>query len=133
MSHTVALKTQFKNMDLLTKAFKTLGWTIKENSKIRTYPGDPTPAAQVTYKHVAVNPTHGGYDLGLVLDEKTGEITPMGDLFSAGRVQNTLGQDLCELKKQYCIEVAREYSQEELEFLEVEGGLLVIMDDGMGL
>jgi hypothetical protein len=100
MSHTVRIETKFNQFDSLKAAFAKLGWTIKENSTARTYASDP--ARSTKYQYVAVNPKNG-YDLGLKV-KQDGEVEVYGDFFD-GSIQQQLGQQLCELKKQYGIQV----------------------------
>lgn len=100
MSHTVKIKTQFKSWEAVKKAFEQFGWTIKENTKIRTYYSDPQK--DKIYQYVAFNPKQG-YDLGLAI-KQDGEIEVYGDFFD-GSIQKSLGSDLCELKKKYSTQV----------------------------
>lgn len=126
MSHTVKVKTEFKKFDTLVKAFNKLNWTIKENSKARTYPSDP--AKNTIYKYVAVNPQVNGYDVGINVDGEN--IDLMCDFFG-GSVAATLGTQFATLKKEYVLEVTRE-NFEEVTILEMlaDGSLILEADDG---
>lgn len=109
MSHTVKIKTKFTQFDSLKKALDKLGWKIKENAKIRTYPGDSV--GQKTWQYVGVNPENG-YDVGLEVNKTTGEIEVYGD-FYGGTIAKTLGNDLNVLKQQYAAQVIEdEYAWE---------------------
>ena len=104
MSHTVKITTKFKNenFNAFKHALEHFGWTLKENAKARTYPGDM--AGNTVYPMVAVNP-NTGYDLGIKIDEN--EIATFGD-FYGGSIAQTLGQDLNELRKEYAFRVCEE-------------------------
>jgi hypothetical protein len=128
MSHSVPIKTEFKSRSALRSAFEKLGWTFKQDSKIKTYPGDP--AGRKTYELVAVNPQTGGYDVGII--DKDGEITLECDFYSPGKVAATLGQSFTELKKQYVNAVTREnFEQVEIEQMFADGSYILIADDGL--
>ena len=104
MSHTVKITTKFKNenFNAFKRALEQFGWTLKENSKARTYPGDQ--AGNTVYPLVAVNP-NSGYDLGIRIEED--QIATYGD-FYGGSISQTLGQDLNELRKEYAYRVIEE-------------------------
>lgn len=87
-------------MSCVKEAFKKLGWTIKENSKIRTYPYDPD--RDKVYPFIAVNPKNG-YDLGLVPND-SGQIEVFGDFFDRS-IAEQLGADICKMKQQYACAV----------------------------
>ena len=99
MSHTVKIQAKFRTecLDSFKRALANFGWQTKENSTARTYPGDP--AQHTKYSLVAVNPENG-YDLGVQLNEKTGELEVLGD-FYGGSIAKTLGQNLDKLKQEY--------------------------------
>jgi hypothetical protein len=105
MSHTVKIQTKFKNenFNAFRRALEHHGWTLKENDKARTYPGDP--AQHTNYPFVAVNPQANGYDIGLRVEE--GDISVFCD-FYGGSITKTLGQDLNELRKEYAFRVIEE-------------------------
>lgn len=97
MSHTVKIKTTFKDASIFKKALEKFGWTIKENSKIRTYPSDS--ARDTVYKQIAVNPASSGYDIGITT-KPDGEIELYADFYD-GSIQKSLGQDLQRLRQEY--------------------------------
>ena len=105
MSHTVKIQTKFKNENFTAfkRALEHHGWTMKENSKARTYPGDP--AQNTSYPFVAVNPESNGYDVGLRIEN--GDIEVYCD-FYGGSIAKTLGADLNELRKEYAYRVIEE-------------------------
>lgn len=115
MSHTVEIKdTHFANFKLLTQAFETLGWEIKEKCKARTYRSDP--ARDNIYDFVAVNPS-GQFDLGIM--EEDGEYKIYGDFYDRSLAQQ-LGNELSSLKTQYNFKLSKYLLEEqELEY-EVE-------------
>jgi hypothetical protein len=96
MSHSVKIQTRFKSLDTLRKAFEQFGWTLKENSKAKTYPSDP--ARDTIYPFVAVNPQQG-YDLGLKIKED-GEVEVFGDFYDRS-LSEQLGRNLDKLKQTY--------------------------------
>lgn len=105
MSHTVKIQTEFKDFRCLKKAFKALGWEIKENSTMRTYPNDPDK--NKVWKYVAVNPKKENvYDLGIDVSE-SGKIEIFGDFFG-GSVAAALGSGLSKLKQNYAVKVVEE-------------------------
>lgn len=126
MSHTVAVKTEFNNWKLLEKSFNKLGWTLKQNSKIRTYPYDPQRTK--VYDWIAVNP-HVGYDVGIAVDHEN-KVQLHYDTYG-GSVEKTLGTKFAKLKTQYVLGVTAEYF-EEIEILEqlADGSMIIEADDG---
>lgn len=102
MSHTVKIKTQFKQADSLKAAFQAMGWTIKEKSCIRTYPGDEK--AGTVYDFVAINPdrSNTSYDIGV--NEGGEELAVHCDFFG-GSIAKSLGIDLVKLKDEYACQV----------------------------
>jgi hypothetical protein len=127
MSHSVPIKTEFKSKPAMRKAFEALGWSLKENAKIRSYSSDP--ARLKTYELVAVNPRNG-YDVGITIGEN-GEIDLICDWYSPGRIAETLGANFTELKKKYCIEVTNEhYEQVTIEQMFADGSFIILADDG---
>lgn len=127
MSHTVAIKTQLKNWEVMEKTLNQLGWVIKKNQKIRTYPSDP--ARNRVFEHIAYNPVKG-YDVGITKDEE-GNISLHYDPFD-GSVERTLGRQFATLKKDYVINLTKEY-YDEVEILEqlADGSLIIEADDGL--
>ncbi len=101
MSHTVKIKTQFKDLSMFKKALKALGWDVKENTKIRTYHSDPN--RDELYKYVAVNPKANGFDVGVKV-KPDGEMELFADFYD-GSIASTLGADLTKLRQQYATEV----------------------------
>jgi hypothetical protein len=103
MSHTVKIQAKFKTeqLEAFKRALSVFGWTTKEKSQIRTYPGDS--ARSTVYDLIAVNP-NSGYDLGLVFNDKTGELEVMGDFYD-GSISKTLGSGIDNLKQEYSLAV----------------------------
>lgn len=127
MSHTVAIKTQLNNQNILEKTLNQLGWTIKQNCKIRTYPSDPQ--RDFVYPQIAYNPNRG-YDVGITTDAE-GNVSLHYDSFD-GSVERTLGQQFAKLKTDYVINMTKEY-YEEVQILEMleDGSLILEADDGL--
>lgn len=128
MSHAQVLDVKFVSFDSLTEALKSLGWTVKPNSKIHTYSGDPLK--EKVYPYVALNPIRGGYDIGI---EKVGEIyTLTADLtFSPSRIVDTLGKNIEKLKEAYSFQIVKEvYGDYEVTGTNSEGTFIEI-DDGL--
>lgn len=111
MSHTVKIKTQFKQASALKEAFRAMGWEIREKSKIRTYPGDSK--ANVVYDFIAVNPDKDrsySYDVGV--NEANGELEVHCDFFG-GSIAKSLGTDMVKLKDEYaCQVIEQKYAYE---------------------
>mgnify|MGYP000137187799 CR=1 FL=1 len=129
MSHSLPIVTSFKSQTALRKAFESLGWTFQQNTKIRTYVGDPIQ--NKTFDLVAINPVQHGYDIGVEVNAK-GEIELVCDFFSPGKIAQTLGNSFTELKKKYVMEVTKEH-YEEMTILEqfADGSLIIEADDGL--
>jgi len=129
MSHTVAIKTQFNNWEAFKSGLAKLGWEIKEKSKARTYPSDPD--RNKIYDWIAVNPDKGynAYDVGISQNAE-GEISLHWDPYG-GSIAKGLGQDFCELKKNYVVAVTEQY-YEEVQILEMlaDGSIILEADDG---
>lgn len=127
MSHTVQIKTEFKNRTALEAALTKLGWKLKENTKLRTYPYDPD--RDKVYALAAINPMSNGYDVGLKIAE-TGEIDLLCD-FYGGSIAKSLGTDFAILKKEYVIKVV-EQEYEDVQILEMlaDGSIILEADDG---
>lgn len=130
MSHSVPIKTEFKSMKAMRKAFEDLGWSFKENCKMtNTYSSDPS--RNKVFELVAINSLRGGYDVGIVQNER-GEITLECDFFSAGKIAQTLGSEFSELKKKYVLNVTQEnFEQVEIEQMFADGSFIIIADDGL--
>ena len=103
MSHTVKIPAKFRidQLESFKRALSAFGWTTKEKSTIRTYPSDN--ARHTVYDLIAVNP-QSGYDLGLVFNQKSGELEVMGDFYD-GSIGKTLGNGLEKLKQEYSLAV----------------------------
>jgi hypothetical protein len=105
MSHTVKINSSFKteHTNALKRALENFGWSLKENSKINTYPSDP--GRNKVYPMIMQNPK--GYDIGLLFNEQTGEIELYGDFFD-GSIQKSLGNNIDKLKQEYSCCVAED-------------------------
>jgi|LakMenEpi03Aug12_release.lakeMendotaPanAssembly.Ray.scaffolds.fasta_scaffold876530_2 hypothetical protein len=118
MSHSVNIKTQFKNIQNLLGQFTQAGWAIEQNTKCRTYPSDPRRDEVHTY--VAKNPKNTGYDIGIDIDSE-GNAYFVCDFFDSS-IEKQLGQNLQNIKQGYTLtEIQRQldaenfaYSVEEL-------------------
>ena len=108
MSHSVNIKTQFRNINTLLAQFKTLGWEIVQNSKCNTYPSDPR--RDEFHRYVAKNPK-GGYDIGVNVDEE-GNAYFVCDFFDSS-IQAQLGKNLSKVKQGYSISEIKKYLREE--------------------
>lgn len=130
MSHTVQIQTEFKNWEILQKTLEQLGWTIKQNTKLNTYPSDPQ--RDKIYKYAAINPQRGGYDVGIDFNEETGEVTQLHYDPFGGSIERSLGVKFATLKKEYVINVTKEH-YEEVEILEqlADGSIILEADDGL--
>lgn len=109
MSHAVEITTSFSNWEALNKALAKLGWGMKENSKIRTYPSDPK--GRETYEYVAVNPSSTGYDMGVKVDLQNGKIAFIWDSYG-GSIERSLGKDFVKLKVEYAAALVEEHYDE---------------------
>jgi len=126
MSHSVPIKTEFRNLGALKRAFESLGWHIVENSKLNTYYSDP--AKDKVYGLLARNPLPQGYDVGIIPDET---ITLECDFFRPGKIEQTLGQQFTELKKRYVNAVTEEnFANVMVEQTFEDGSYILIADDG---
>ena len=106
MSHTVKIKAQFKtqNLESFKRAIEHFGWKLVENSKIRTYRGDP--GRETIYPMIGLNPENG-FDVGIQFNQETGELEVLGDFYD-GSISKTLGKDLDKLKQEYACCVAED-------------------------
>ena len=108
MSHSVSIKTQFRNINTLLAQFKTLGWEVVQNSKCNTYPSDPR--RDELHRYVAKNPK-GGYDIGVNVDEE-GNAYFVCDFYDSS-IQAQLGKNLSKVKQGYSISEIKKYLREE--------------------
>lgn len=109
MSHTVKIKTQFKEFSILQRTLEEMGWTIESNSAARAYSGDPN--RDRVFPFVAVNPdtTQNSYDIGIVPTQN--ELEVYGD-FYGGSLAKHFGIGLAKLKTAYALNVIKdEYEQ----------------------
>lgn len=126
MSHSVPIKTIFKNQKALFSALLALGWGIKERATCRTYPSDPK--RNTIHPYVAVNPMTNGYDVGFTILPE--EIIADCDFFG-GSIEKSLGKGFCKLKTEYVKEVAKENGYIDQVILEMyeDGSLILEVDD----
>jgi hypothetical protein len=128
MSHTVAIKTIFKDKESFMKALESFGWKIREKTTIRTYPSDPQ--RNKVYDEIAVNPGTGtSYDIGLTVDD-SGAITLNCDFYD-GTIERSLGKQFALLKREYVLNVVRK-EYEDVEIVETlpDGSIIVEGEDG---
>lgn len=97
MSHLQKIKTGFVDVSSLRVALEAFGWTLVENSRMKTYAGDPKGSE--IYDYVAVNPDAHGYDLSFRYNTNR-ELETYGDYYKGSLVE-AFGVGLCNLKKQY--------------------------------
>jgi hypothetical protein len=125
MSHSVNIKTQFRNINTLLTQFEKLGWRIATSQKCNTYPSDPR--RDEIHQYVAVNPEKGGYDVGINLDAE-GNACFVCD-FYGGSIERTLGKQMTKVKQGYALDEIKKFMHEEdLEYKvnELPTGELVI-------
>ena len=128
MSHSVNIKTKFKNIDLLLEQFKLKGWRIVENQCRNTYPSDPT--GKTPNKYVAKNPQPRGYDVGIDVDDE-GNATFVYDPYDRG-VEQQLGNRLRDIKQNYTLSIvnkALEYEDLRYNVERLPNGELIITAD----
>jgi hypothetical protein len=126
MSHSVNIKTEFKNITNLLEQFEAHGWTIVENQKCRTYPSDPRRDEQ--HRYVAKNPKTGGYDIGVNIDGE-GNAYFVCDFFDSS-IQAQLGTNLKKIKQGYALkELEKQLKYEDLSYdvIELPSGELKIV------
>ena len=130
MSHSVPIKTEFRNEQALCGAFQKLGFTIRQNTKMqKTYYSDPS--RDKVFELVAINPNSGGYDVGIV-KASDGSFTLECDFFSAGRLSETLGISFAKLKQKYAISVTEQnYESVTIEETFEDGSFIIVGDDGL--
>jgi hypothetical protein len=109
MSHSVNIKTQFKNIKNLLAQFEQAGWVILNDTKCRTYPSDPR--REEVHKYVAKNPKANGYDIGIDLDSE-GNAYFVCDFFDRS-IQEQLGENLKNIKQGYALSELKKFLREE--------------------
>jgi hypothetical protein len=126
MSHSVNIKTQFKNIQNLLNQFKKLGWTIATDSKCHTYYSDPR--REEVHPYVAKNPSQGGYDVGIGVDND-GNAYFICDFYDRS-IERQLGANLKSIKQGYALDEIKKSLQEEdmhYEVSELPSGELVLI------
>jgi hypothetical protein len=124
MSHSVNIKTQFKNIENLLNQFKKLGWNIVLNSQCNTYPSDPRKNEY--HKYVAKNPENS-YDVGIDIDEE-GNAYFVCDFYDRS-IERQLGKNLCKVKQGYAVdEIKKRLHEEDIDYriTELANGELLI-------
>jgi len=116
MSHSVNIKTKFKNKKLLFETFEKLDWKIVENQKCTTYPSDPS--RNVVHQYVALNPRPHGYDVGIDINSD-GEATFTCDFYDSS-IAAQLGHNLKNVKQNYSLAELKQFMNEEDLNYEVE-------------
>lgn len=128
MSHSVNIKTQFKNIRNLLSQFEKAGWAIENDTKCRTYPSDPRK--EEIHKYVAKNPLAHGYDIGVDIDNE-GNAYFVCDFFDSS-IQKQLGEKLKNIKQGYALGELKKFLREEDMEYKVEtlptGELVVIAE-----
>jgi hypothetical protein len=128
MSHSVNIKTQFKNIRNLLSQFEKAGWAIENDAKCRTYPSDPRK--EEIHKYVAKNPLAHGYDIGVDVDNE-GNAYFVCDFFDSS-IQKQLGENLKNIKQGYALGELKKFLREEDMEYKVEtlptGELVVIAE-----
>lgn len=125
MSHSVNIKTQFKNINNLLEQFESLGWRIVKNEKCHTYFSDPRK--EEVHNYVAKNPAPNGFDVGIDLDSENCAYF-VCDFYDRS-IEKQLGTNLQKIKQGYALsEVKKFMHQEDLEYRvdELSTGELVI-------
>jgi hypothetical protein len=113
MSHSVNIKTQFKNIRNLIEQFTALGWAVSHNTKCVTYPTDPRRDEFHTY--VAKNPRTSGYDVGIDIDDE-GNAYFVCDFFDHS-IEQQLGKNLQKIKQGYTLsEIERQLQEDNFEY-----------------
>jgi transposase len=126
MSHSVNIKTQFKNINNLLSQFETLGWKITQNSKCRTYYSDPSK--ELVHQYVAVNPSSSGFDVGINVDD-TGHAVFVCDFYDRS-IETQLGVNLKKIKQNYALTELKKFMYEEdlsYKVEELDTGELVVI------
>ena len=109
MSHSVDIKTQFKNLGNLLSQFEKAGWTIVQNQKLHTYYSDPR--REEIHQYVAKNPQAGGYDVGVNVDQD-GNAYFVCDFFG-GSIERSLGENMKSIKQGYALDELRRFMEDE--------------------
>lgn len=109
MSHSVNIKTQFKNINTLLNQFKGLGWEIVTDQKCRTYYSDPR--REEVHKYVAKNPQAGGFDVGIGVDNDNNAYF-VCDFFDHS-IERQLGSNLQKVKQGYALDEIKKHLYEE--------------------
>ena len=109
MSHSVDIKTQFKNLNNLLSQFEKAGWTIVTGAKLNTYPSDPR--REEIHQYVAKNPQAGGYDVGVNVDAE-GNTYFVCDFFG-GSIERSLGENMKNVKQGYALDELRRFMEDE--------------------
>jgi hypothetical protein len=125
MSHSVNIKTQFKNISNLLKQFEKAGWVITYDAKCNTYPSDPRK--DELHRYVAVNPAKGGYDVGIDIDGENNAYFVCD--FFGGSIERSLGQNMKKIKQGYALDELKKFmSEEDLDYTvtELATGELVV-------
>lgn len=129
MSHSVAIKTECKDLEIVLQTYQELGWRIITNSKARTYPSDP--ARNTVYEYVAVNPSKSGraYDIGI---KQKGELYEFVCDFFDSSIAQQLGKNLNKVKQTYAVNLAKKL-YEDVQILEMlqDGTLILECEDGL--
>jgi hypothetical protein len=108
MSHSVNIKTQFKNVSNLLAQFEKLGWKIEMNQKCVTYPSDPR--RDEVHPYVAKNPK-SGYDVGVNTDTE-GNAYFICDFFDSS-IEKQLGKNLQNIKPGYALDEIKSFMENE--------------------
>jgi hypothetical protein len=109
MSHSVNIKTQFKNIKNLLAQFEKAGWRILTDTKCNTYPSDPR--RDEIHKYVAKNPAPNGYDVGINIDSEQNAYF-VCDYFG-GSIERSLGTDMTKVKQGYALDELKKFMHEE--------------------
>jgi hypothetical protein len=126
MSHSVNIKTQFKNIQTLLNQFKKLGWSIDTDIKCNTYYSDPRK--EEVHQYVAKNPSPGGFDVGINTDAD-GNTFFVCDFYDRS-IEKQLGPNLKNVKQGYALDEIKKSLQEEdmhYQVSELPSGELVLI------
>jgi hypothetical protein len=127
MSHSVNIKTEFKNIINLLGQFTSRGWRIEQNTKCNTYPSDPR--RDEIHRYVAKNPKNQ-YDIGINVD-KQGMATFVCDFYDK-TIEQQLGKNLQNIKQGYALQEVKDFMAEQDMHYQIEelatGELVVIAE-----
>ena len=127
MSHSINIKTEFKNITNLLDQFKLAGWTILQNTKCNTYPSDPR--RDELHRYVAKNPQNG-YDVGIDIDAQ-GMAVFVCDFFDRS-IERQLGRNLQKIKQGYALQEVKDFMAEQDMHYQIEelstGELVVVAE-----